>query len=343
MKLVFFIFFLLFSNAKGITQPILDTLTVIESAEVHWLDQFPSNEKKQHKKKHGFGYILSQIAGINKSEQIELNKPMAIFANNPEDIWVLDQGNANLFLLKNNLANVPRVFARQKNNFQSLVGICAIPDKGTLFTDSRLNKIFFLKNDKKSLNVFNDTLILNQPTGIAFNKVKSEIWVIETAAHSISILDKSGKKIRSFGSRGNGNGEFNFPTSIWIDDQGIAYVVDALNYRIQIFDKEGKFVSTFGEAGNSSGYFAMPKGIATDSYGNIYVTDALFHNVQIFDKQGRFLYSFGTQGREPEQFWMPTGIFIDKQNIIYIADSYNSRIQLFNLTNIITKNEKGHN
>lgn len=337
MKWEFFILMMFFFNTNGFTQPISDTIAVIESAEVSWLDQFPSNDKKKHKNKHGLGYVLSRIAGVNKSEQIVLNKPMAIFAENLENIWVVDQGNANLMLLKNDLADVPRVFGRQKFIFQSLVGICAIPDQGILFTDSRLNKIFFCNNNLKSITDLSDTLVLHQPTGIAFNQQKSEIWVVETASHCVSILDEKGKKIRSFGSRGAGPGEFNFPTSIWIDNSGYAYIVDALNYRIQIFDNQGNFVNSFGETGNASGYFAMPKGIATDSYGNIYVSDALFHIVQIFDKQGHFLYSFGSQGRDPGQFWMPAGLFIDKQDNIYVADSYNSRIQLFTLNNIVKK------
>jgi hypothetical protein len=331
------ILILFFINSTGFTQNLIDSSQVIDSAEVRWMDQFPSKGKKQNKKKQGLTHILSRIAGVNNNERIELNKPMAIFAKSPEDIWVLDQGNANLFQIKNGTGEVPRVFTRKKIEYQSLVGMCSVPDKGILFTDSRMNKIFFLKNDLKTVSILSDSLVLKQPTGIAFYPPQSEIWVVETAAHCITILDETGKKIRSFGSRGAGNGEFNFPTSIWIDENGFAYVVDALNYRIQIFDQKGNFVNSFGKAGNASGYFAMPKGIATDSYGNIYVTDALFHIVQIFDKQGNFLDSFGSQGREAGELWMPSGIFIDKQNIIYVADSYNSRIQLFNLMNIVKK------
>ena len=341
MRYICTLLILLITSSNGVTQVLKDTSGVIESAEVKWLSEFPSKDKKQYKKRNGLIKTLALIAGISTAGQIQLSKPMSIIATSPEDIWVLDQGNANLLRVKENLGDVPRIFSRNKFIYQSLVGMCSLPDKGILFTDSRLNKIFFLTNDQKSVTVLSDSLVLNQPTGIAFYPAGKQIWVVETASHCITILDESGKKIRSFGSRGAGDGEFNFPTSIWIDDKGFAYVVDALNYRIQIFDKDGKFLNKFGEAGDTAGYFALPKGIATDSYGNIYVTDALFHLVQIFDKQGNFLHSFGSQGREAEKFWMPSGIFIDKQNTIYIADSYNSRIQLFNLANIVKRNAQG--
>lgn len=330
-------------NYIGFSQSTFDTLPVIESAEIQWLNQYPPAEKTHFHKKPNLGNIISVIAGGNNNQSSVLNKPIAIFAENPENIWVVDNGYENLFRIKNNIAGVPRVFSRQKIIFQSLVGICSIPEQGILFTDSRMNKIFFLKNDQKKIEIFSDSLILNQPTGIAYYAPRSEIWVVETASHCITLLDKTGKKIRSFGTRGPGKGEFNFPTSIWIDHTGYVYVVDALNYRVQIFDDQGVFISSFGEGGNASGYFGMPKGIASDSYGNIYVTDALFHLIQIFDRQGHFLYSFGSQGREKGQFWMPSGIYIDKQDNIYIADSYNSRVQLFRLNNVILKNEKALN
>jgi DNA-binding beta-propeller fold protein YncE len=324
-------------DLAALSQSSIDTNSVIESAEVQWVDQFPSVSDQHPKRNLSAGKIFSWIAGANTQKTISLIKPVAIFAETPGDIWVADQATGNLFRIKNEKADVPRAFSKQKFTYQSLVGICSFPAKGILFTDSRENKIFVLKPEQKSISIFSDSLTLKQPTGIAFYAPKSEVWVVETAAHCITILDENGKKIKSFGKRGFGKGEFNFPTSIWIDNKGYAYIVDALNYRIQIFDNEGNYVNGFGESGNATGYFAMPKGIATDSYGNIYVVDALFHVVQIFDKHGHFLYSFGGQGREQGQFWMPTGIFIDKQDTIYIADSYNSRIQSFSLINIVKK------
>lgn len=332
-----FLLALLNINNTALSQYSADSISTIESAEVRWVNQFPSIADKHPKKNLSIGNIFSRIIGANSHKTFPLIKPVAIFAENPGDIWVADQGNGNLFRIKNEKAGVPRAFSRQKFNYQSLVGICSIPGKGILFTDSRENKIFILGSDQKFITTFSGNLVLKQPTGIAFYSTKSEIWVVETAAHCITILNENGKKIKSFGNRGSGKGEFNFPTSIWIDDKGFAYVVDALNYRVQIFDNEGNYVNSFGESGNASGYFAMPKGIATDSYGNIYVVDALFHVVQIFDKQGHFLYSFGSQGREKGQFWMPSGICIDKQDHIYIADSYNSRIQSFDLVNIVKR------
>ena len=178
---------------------------------------------------------------------------------------------------------------------------------------------------------FGDSIALDQPTGIACNRTSGDVWVVETGAHQLLHFNSQGQLIARIGERGPGPGQFNFPTFIWIDQEGRIYLVDSMNSRIQLLDPAGAYLGSFGEPGDATGYMARPKGIATDSRGHIYVADALFHAVQIFDRQGNFLYSFGSQGQGTGEFWMPAGLYIDQQDHIYVADSYNGRVQMFEL------------
>lgn len=337
MRRNLFLYYFVLMGLGGYAQRVAGSTDTIETAEVKWVRQLPEIQNKPMKKRRSFLFVLGKIVGVNEEVAVSFNKPMSIVMGSDSSIWVLDQGNATIIVIKNNQATIPHAFSKGKNDFQSLVSVCRLADRGFLFSDSRLNRLFLLDRHQKRISVFADSVAFNQPTGIAYDAGTGKLWVVETAAHCITLLDAEGHKIRSFGKRGDGDGEFNYPTAICLDKWGNAYVVDALNYRIQVFDAAGNFLLRFGSAGNASGYFGMPKGIAVDSYGDIYVTDVLFHLVQIFDGKGRFLYSFGTQGREVGQFWMPSGIFIDGNNMIYIADSYNSRIQIFSLENIVLK------
>jgi len=268
---------------------------------------------------------------IGQDETAILKRPFALLAYHPDSIYILDQEAQALFKIEPKKINFPKSLRSGFSSFTSLVGLCRAADGSILFTDSYLKSIYRIPPDLKKIGILNDSLQLSQPTGIAFSKRKGEIWVVETAAHQIRILDQNGITRKVLGRRGTVQGEFNFPTSLWIDSSGNAYVIDAMNFRIQLFDPDGNFISMFGEAGDASGYLARPKGIAVDTYGNIYVTDALFHAVQVFDQKGVFLYQFGNQGRNQGEFWMPAGIFIDSNNRIYIADSFNARIQVFQL------------
>ena len=300
-----------------------------ESAHVSWVSQYPTTAKKQ---KHEVLHKMVKMV-IGEPKQFQLIHPVAIVATNYANFSVLDQGTQAIFDVKNEIDDVLRCFKRNENDYASMAGICRLPSGAYLFTDSRKNKIFIVGQDGKKIKSLNDSLKLIQPTGIAYSSTNHEIWVIETGAHRIAILNDSGNLKRTIGERGDAEGQFNYPISICFDKKGTAYVVDAMNFRVEIFDANGIFQNSFGKAGDASGYMARPKGIAVDTFGNIYVVDALFNAVQLFDKNGNLLYSVGRQGREKEEFWMPSGIFIDDKNYIYVADTYNSRIQVFKLIN----------
>jgi hypothetical protein len=308
---------------------IADKSKSTANAYISWVSQYPSGTL--HKKNRVLRKIVEIIIG--EKRQRVLLRPISVIATDPGNFMILDQGSQTIFNVEDNDQKIPHCIKRKENYFTSLIGACALPGGEMLFTDSRLNKIYAISADRKKLRELNDTLKLQQPTGIAYSAVKNEIWVVETGAHRIKVLNTKGEVIKTIGERGEEEGQFNFPTSITIDRSGEVYVVDAMNFRIQLFNKDGSFISMFGEAGDASGFLGRPKGIATDTFGNIYVVDGIFHTVQIFDKAGNFLYTFGRQGREKEDFWMPNGIYIDDKNYIYVADTYNSRIQVFKLNN----------
>jgi DNA-binding beta-propeller fold protein YncE len=292
---------------------------------IRWVGEFPplnaENSDKFGKK------VVNFIFG--GSDDQALVKPVAACAVDSGNYWVLDQAIGSLYKVEGKVGQMTHFKNKNAPAMTSLVGICTLPDGTILFTDSYLNKIFAFKPGQKEYGVFNDSLALDRPTGIAYSALNQQVWVVETNAHRVSVLDISGHLIRQIGRRGTADGEFNFPAHIWIDDFGKVFIVDAMNFRVQVFSKDGEYISNFGKNGDATGCFARPKGIATDSDGNIYIADALFNTIQIFNADGKFLYNFGSQGHGQGEFWMPGGIFIDRFDYIYIADTYNSRIQVF--------------
>lgn len=306
--------------------------SVLETAEIKWMSQWPSSKGET---KIGFKSWINNFVFGKKAAS--LSKPISLLVADQDIMYILDQGNNAVFKVSKKPKESLHIIKKKNIDFTSLVGICAFRKNEFLFTDSYLNKILIYNEENKDCTFLNDSLVLSQPTGIAYSSLTNEIWVVETNEHRISILNEKGELIRRIGKRGTESGEFNYPTYIWIDNSGNVYIIDSMNFRVQVFDKDGKVLSVFGKLGDGSGSMARPKGIATDSYGNIYIVDALFNVVQIFDINGNFLYKFGSQGQGEGQFWMPSGIYIDSENNIYIADSYNSRIQVFQLTNCVKK------
>lgn len=295
---------------------------------IEYVGQFPDESDEKLKQK--FGKRLVNFL-IGKKYENVVSKPVSVFAKNMEDVWILDQGNQALINFNKGVGEMPQFKSKKYENFPSLVGICQFNKEKILFTDSYYNRVFIITPGKKELNELNDTISYQRPTGLCYDAENKQIWIVETNAHRVGIYQEDGTLIKKIGERGDGAGQFNFPTSICIDHYGKVFIVDAMNFRVQVFSPDGELLTIFGKQGDATGHFARPKGIATDSEGNVYVVDALFNTVQIFDVHGNFLENFGSHGRGEGEFWMPNGIFIDDEDYIYVADTYNARVQVFRL------------
>lgn len=169
----------------------------------------------------------------------------------------------------------------------------------------------------------------SKPVAVALNEAVGRLYAVDREGHRVVVFGLDGTRHFEFGTRGNGDGKFNYPLDITVAANGDVYVLDAGNFRVQIFTADGGFLSKFGTVGDRPGMFANPKGIALDSEGHIYVTDAAFSNVQIFDRQGNVLLFIGQLGPLPGYFHLPGGISIDESDRIYVADQLNGRIQVF--------------
>ena len=172
---------------------------------------------------------------------------------------------------------------------------------------------------------------LRRPTGLAYSPTRKLLYVVDTLANKVHALDTNGGYAFSFGQRGDGAHEFNFPTHIVRTRSGELFVTNALAFRIEIFDEDGAPKGSFGRHGDGSGDLAMPKGVAVDKDGIVYVVDSLFDNVQLFNRQGEFLLTLGSRGIDPGEFWLPSGAFIDDNGSLYVCDTYNRRIQVFRI------------
>ncbi len=135
--------------------------------------------------------------------------------------------------------------------------------------------------------------------------------------------------VLEWGSRGAGDGQFEFPRGVATDPDGNVYVTDSGNHRIQKFTNDGRFLTKWGSKGDGDGQFNHPIGVATDARGNVYVTDVWNYRIQKFDSHGNFERQWGSQGSGYGEFHTPRGVATDPDGNVYVADSSNYRIQKF--------------
>jgi DNA-binding beta-propeller fold protein YncE len=86
-------------------------------------------------------------------------------------------------------------------------------------------------------------------TDVAFAK-NGHVYVSDGYCNGrVLEYEAGGKKVREWGKRGTGPGEFNVAHGIAISPQGNVYVADRGNGRLQWFDPQGKFLGEFKYGG----------------------------------------------------------------------------------------------
>ncbi|WP_373071330.1 6-bladed beta-propeller [Sulfurimonas sp.] len=271
--------------------------------------------------------------GEEKIDRAQSNiiKPYGVGLLNGK-VYAVDTGSKLVFVMDEKTRELDLIGTSAVGSLSAPVSIAFDANNTIYVSDSRQKRILGYDSQGKLKYSLGDRLEFARPTGIAINKSLNRLYVVDTKAHHFKAYELSTKKhLFTVGKRGKGDGEFNFPTNVAVDQRnGHVVVVDTQNFRVQIFDQDGNFISKFGSIGNKSGTFARPKGVGIDSDGNIYVADGAFNNIQIFDETGtKYLMYFGGAGYTETRFRLIAGMYIDENDKIVVADGFSGRVQTF--------------
>ncbi len=277
-----------------------------------------------------FKRVVQFVFGKEKAPYVV--RPTGITADGEGGVYVADSGLqvVHYFDAKNHKYKQLFQITRDER-LRNPIGV-AVDVSGLLYvSDADLNRVFVFDKQKKMIRVIGNDEEIKRVSGIAIDRVRGRLYVVDTMGHQVLIYSLLGDLEGRIGKRGIESGTFNFPTFATVDADGLLYISDSLNFRVQVFNTEGKFQSKLGSIGSHLGEFSRPKGVAVDREKNIYVVDTLFDTVQVFNPSGELLLHFGKTGVKPGNFWLPSGIAVDRLGYIYVADAYNKRVQVFQL------------
>lgn len=279
--------------------------------------------------------LREMLVGIDKT--LALYQPMGLaLSEDRQRLYVADRAWNVVFVFDFKTGAVKTIGDQERYPLTLPVGVALDAQENVYVTDSGTGTVRVYDKSGQFLQGIGKDL-LTRPTGVAIDAARQRLYVVDTGqndsteAHRVKVFDLQGHVLQEIGRRGDGDGEFNFPTFASLDAQGRLYVVDSVNNRIQVFDPEGKFLWKFGRSGDQIGDFARPKGVAVDSLGNIYVVDSRWSNIQIFNQHGQLLMIFAGVGTYPGLLMNPTAIAIDHDNKIYVSDTLGRRVSVYEL------------
>ena len=137
------------------------------------------------------------------------------------------------------------------------------------------------------------------------------------------------KDVVIYGKRGLGDGRFQKPRAVAIDEKNQIFTVD-MTARIQVHTADGEFLRSWRTPAFKNG---KPCGLSFSNDGLLMVADTHYYRVLFFSKEGELVESRtigGTNGRNPGEFGFVTDVVQDSQGNYYVSEYGDyDRIQKF--------------
>ncbi|XP_070535096.1 tripartite motif-containing protein 2-like [Ptychodera flava] len=257
-------------------------------------------------------------------EDIKFNCPMSVAKNRRGEPVIADTENHRLITIGNSNLQKIKTFTKFHRPFRPRD--IAIASDNTHYTlDSNNTQVVASDEDGNVLRCFGQNELRN-PYGIAVNPINGNVYVTDRRKGCVKIYTKLGKYLRSFGSEGSGEGQFNWPWGIVVGSTGMVFVADYNNQRIQVFDSRDKYLYSF-DCESGDGQLRAPKGISLEGDRYVYVSANPEFLLQ-FDMSGQLVCRCESGVGLLNQ---PAGIAVtdDVPCRVVVADSYNNCIRVF--------------
>jgi DNA-binding beta-propeller fold protein YncE len=219
----------------------------------------------------------------------QIGNPLGVAIDKDGNVYVTQANQIQKFNRNGQLVEWPKG-GFGDGQFKFPTGIAVDSERGYVYVaDSGNNRIqqFYIDGRYKYQwgKAGHDDGQFNDPTGIAVDSERGYVYVADSGNNRIQKFDSNGSFLKwgnTANHAGKGNGEFNEPLGVAVDNIGNVYVADSGNGRIQKLNHNGEFLGVCGKPGNGDGELMFPRAVSVDSNGKIYVADSANKRIQIF-------------------------------------------------------------
>lgn len=271
----------------------------------------------------------------------------AVRIDRQDNIWVVDKGS-NLILKMNPQGRVQWVFGRKGESSHldvppdypsQLSGI--LERAGVAITRPQNN------NPRNPIPVHRDN-VFNQPTDVAWDSQGNAYFTDGYVNSRVAKVNARGEWIASWGSLGNGPGQFDTPHGVAVSPKDEIFVADRGNRRIQVFDPSGKYLREFTidvpvdtrrgkivygaetpNAKTGSQAPGAPDALCMTPGPNpvLFVGDLYPSRIYKVSLDGKVLGVYGQPGRNLGEFGWIHAIACPSENEIWVGELINWRVQ----------------
>jgi DNA-binding beta-propeller fold protein YncE len=177
------------------------------------------------------------------------------------------------------------------------------------------------------------TDLFDRPTDVAWDAA-GNIYVSDGLGNArVAKFNKNGVFVKSWGAKGNEQGNFGTARSIALDARGNVYVGDGGNKRIEVFDGDGSFRTQFTNVGTPQAICITPGQNQFLYSSNSNPPNDIDVGGEIYKMRldGSIVGKFGRAGKLPKEFGTVNAIDCRGENALYVGEIGNMRVQKLTL------------
>ena len=223
---------------------------------------------------------------------------------------------------------LPTAYRCKKSSDKKAPGELCNPRCMSIHYKSRNIYIADLSNNRVQVFSYNGDYLfmfserMSNPRGICV--FQNTVFATQYSGHCMNMYELEGKLMKSVGSNGNGEAQFNYPYGIDVSDRNHnIYVCDNSNNRVQILTEELKYHSMLG-----IGLFTYPRDIKV-TRDRVLVLDESDHCMFIFNLEHLLINRIITRG-SGKQTNSPRSFDIDRDYNIMMSDWSNNCVYVLN-------------
>ncbi|XP_070546039.1 tripartite motif-containing protein 2-like [Ptychodera flava] len=269
---------------------------------------------------------LVKTIGSEGSAEGQYNNAYGVAINKDRDIVTADRNNNRLHITSSEgTFNKSLEFKEFKKPFTPR-DIAISSDNTYHSLDDNNNQVVVSDENGHVIRYFGQNE-LKDPWGIGISPVDGNVYVTDYGGHCVRIYTQHGEYLRSFGSEGKGEEQFNRLWGVDISSTGMVFVADYDNKRIQVFNADDQYLYSF-DCQSGDGKMRYPRGIAIENDKYVYVTTGYPSSVLKFDSSGKFVCRIDT---DSDGLSRPTDVALtdDVPCRVVVADKDNHCIKVF--------------